>query len=185
MISLPRLAACALVAGAVVLGLRPGAGSAASGVVTQGSLFSLDSEGQIQAACPLKHTDVKAEITGFLARVTVTQEFSNPFPEKIEAVYTFPLPPNSAVDDMTMLVGGRTVRGKIKRREEARAIYEAARASGRLAGLLDQQRPNIFTQSVANIMPGEQVRIEISYVETLKYEDGRYEFSFPMMVGPR
>ncbi|HOL70973.1 MAG TPA: VIT and VWA domain-containing protein [Bryobacteraceae bacterium] len=185
MISLPRLAACALVAGAVVLGLRPGAGSAASGVVTQGSLFSLDSEGQIQAACPLKHTDVKAEITGFLARVTVTQEFSNPFPEKIEAVYTFPLPPNSAVDDMTMLVGGRTVRGKIKRREEARAIYEAARASGRLAGLLDQQRPNIFTQSVANIMPGEQVRIEISYVETLKYEDGRYEFSFPMVVGPR
>ncbi len=186
MSSLPHLATCTLVAGALVLGLHPGVSPAASSqAVTQGSLLSLDSQGRPQAACPLKHTDVKAEITGFLARVTVTQEFANPFQDKIEAVYTFPLPQNAAVDDMTMLVGGRTVRGKIKRREEARAIYEAARAAGHVAGLLDQERPNIFTQSVANIMPGEQVKITISYVETLKYEDGTYEFVFPMVVGPR
>jgi Ca-activated chloride channel family protein len=151
----------------------------------QGSLTRLAPNGQPAGLCPLKHTGVKAEITGFLARVEVTQEFGNPYQDKIEAVYTFPLPQNAAVDDMTLIVGERVVRGKIKRREEARAIYEAARAAGRVAGLLDQERPNIFTQHVANIMPGETVKITISYVETLKYEDGFYEFAFPMVVGPR
>jgi len=152
---------------------------------TQGSLQIIDSNGKPRAVCPLKHTDVKAEISGFLARVVVTQEFENPFKEKIEAVYTFPLPQNAAVDDMTMLVGDRTVRGKILRREEAQAVYEAAKSSGQTASLLNQERPNIFTQSVANILPGEQIKITISYVETLKYEDGSYEFVFPMVVGPR
>src|SRR6185295_3547279 len=92
---------------------------------------------------------------------------------------------NAAVDDMTMRVGGRTIHGRIKRREEARAVYEAARSAGHVASLLDQERPNIFTQSVANIMPGEQIVVTISYVETLKYENGSYEFVFPMVVGPR
>ncbi|MFS8086400.1 MAG: VIT domain-containing protein, partial [Acidobacteriota bacterium] len=138
-----------------------------------------------KAECPLKHTEVKAEISGFLSRVIVTQEFENPFKEKIEAVYTFPLPQNAAVDDMTMIVGDRTVRGKILRREEAQAVYEAAKTGGQTASLLNQERPNIFTQSVANILPGEQIKITISYVETLKYEDGAYEFRFPMVVGPR
>jgi Ca-activated chloride channel family protein len=135
--------------------------------------------------CPLRHTDVKAGISGPLARVTVTQEFENPFQEKIEAVYAFPLPPDSAVDDMTMLVGDRTIRGLIKPREEARQIYEDAKRSGHIAGLLDQERPNIFTQSVANITPGAKVKITISYVETVTYEAGTYEFNFPMVVAPR
>jgi Ca-activated chloride channel family protein len=152
---------------------------------TQGSLQVLDGSGKSKGVCPLKHTDVKAEISGFLSRVVVTQEFENPFKEKIEAVYTFPLPQNAAVDDMTMTVGDRTVRGKILRREEAQAVYEAAKSGGQVASLLDQERPNIFTQSVANILPGERVKILISYVETLKYEDGSYEFVFPMVVGPR
>lgn len=152
---------------------------------TQGALQIIDSDGKLQGACPLKHTAVKAEISGFLTRVTVTQEFANPFKEKIEAVYTFPLPQNSAVDDMTMLVGDRTVRGRILRREQAQAVYEAAKTGGQVASLLDQERANIFTQSVANIMPGEKIKIILSYVETLKYEDGSYEFVFPMVVGPR
>ena len=154
-------------------------------VETQGSLVVLDPEGKPKAQCPLKHTDVKAEISGFLSRVVVTQEFENPFKEKIEAVYTFPLPQNAAVDDMTMIVGDRTVRGKILRREEAQAVYEAAKTGGQVASLLDQERPNIFTQSVANILPGEQIKITISYVEKLKYSDGAYEFMFPMVVAPR
>src|SRR6267378_7243192 len=158
--------------------------SAQSGV-TPGALQVIDPNGKPKARCPLKHTDVKAEISGFLSRVVVTQEFENPFKEKIEAVYTFPLPQNAAVDDMTMIVGDRTVRGKILRREEAQAVYEAAKSNGQTASLLDQERPNIFTQSVANILPGEQIKITISYVETLKYEDGAYEFVFPMVVGPR
>src|SRR6185436_18555384 len=153
--------------------------------VTQGSLQALNPEKGAVTLCPLKRTDVKAEISGFLARVVVTQEFENPFYDAIEAVYAFPLPQNAAIDDMTMTLGGRTVLGRIKRREEARAVYEAARSAGKLASLLDQERPNIFTQSVANIMPGEKVKITISYVDRLKYEDGSYEFSFPMVVGPR
>jgi Ca-activated chloride channel family protein len=152
---------------------------------TPGALQVLDENGKPKTLCPLKHTDVKVEISGFLSRVNVTQQFENPFKEKIEAVYVFPLPAGAAVDDMTMVVGERTVRGKILRREEAQAVYEAAKAGGQVASLLDQERPNIFTQSVANILPGEQVKITISYVETLKYEAGSYEFSFPMVVGER
>jgi Ca-activated chloride channel homolog len=158
---------------------------AETGKVTQGSLQALNASGKPAGLCPLKHTDVKAEISGFLSRVVVTQEFENPFKDKIEAVYTFPLPQAAAVDDMTMRVGERTVKGRILRRAEAQAVYEAARQSGQVASLLDQERPNIFTQSVANIMPGEKVTVQISYVETLKYEDGSYEFVFPMVVGPR
>src|ERR1041385_3381693 len=150
-----------------------------------GELTVLDAQHKPKAICPLKHTDVKAEISGFVSRVVVTQQFENPFKEKIEAVYTFPLSQNAAVDDMTMLVGERTVRGKILPREEARLVYEAAKSNGQVASLLDQERPNIFTQSVANILPGEQVKITISYVETLSYVNGAYEFVFPMVVGPR
>jgi Ca-activated chloride channel family protein len=163
---------------------RSGTVEAAS-KVTQGALQIIDKDGKPGGQCPLKHTNVKAEISGSLARVTVTQEFHNPLREKIEAVYAFPLPQNAAVDDMTMIVGDRTVKGKIKRREEARMIYEAAREAGHVAGLLDQERPNIFTQSVANITPDATVKVTISYVEVLSYEDGTYQFVFPMVVGPR
>jgi len=153
--------------------------------VTQGALRVVDRSGKPKGDCPLTHTDVRAEVSGFISRVTVTQEFENPFEEKIEAVYVFPLPQDAAVDDMTMVVGGRTIKGRIMRREEARATYEQARARGNVASLLDQERPNVFTQSVANILPGQQVKVVISYVETLKYEAGTYEWSFPMVVGER
>lgn len=152
---------------------------------SSGSLSVIDSTGKPKSFCPLKHTDVKAEISGFISRVVVTQEFENPFKEKIEAVYTFPLPQDAAVDDMTMMIGDRVVRGKILPREEAQAVYEAAKTNGQVASLLDQDRPNIFKQSVANILPGDQIKITISYVETLKYDAGGYQFVFPMVVGPR
>lgn len=152
---------------------------------TSGSLGILNKDGSVTGACPLRHTDVRGAISGFLARVTVTQTFENTASEKIEAVYAFPLPENAAVDDMTIQVGQRTVRGIIKKREEAKAIYEQAKQSGHVAALLDQERPNIFTQAVANIMPADQVVVTISYLQTLDYEDGTYEFVFPMVVGPR
>jgi Ca-activated chloride channel family protein len=154
-------------------------------VPNAGFLNGMDSSGKPIGQCPLKHTSVKAEVSGFISRVTVTQDFDNPFTEKIEAVYTFPLPQSAAVDDLTMQIGDRTIKGKIMRREEAQTAYAAAKQLGKVAALLDQQRPNIFTQAVANIMPGQQIRIVISYVETLKYEDGSYEWSFPMVVAPR
>ncbi len=150
-----------------------------------GELQILGDNGVVAGACPLKHTDVTADIAGLVGRVTVKQTFHNPLNRKIEAVYVFPLPQDAAVDDMTMLVGDRRIVGQIKPRDEAREIYEAAKAAGHVASLLDQERPNIFTQSVANIEPGVEVVIEISYVETLKYADGVFEWVFPMVVGPR
>src|SRR5438093_1101199 len=184
---LKSLSVAAVSIAAILFFIYPGSvcacgNAAAQNEVTQGTLQVVAPNGAPKAVCPLKHTDVKAEISGFLSRVVVTQEFENPFSEKIEAVYTFPLPQNAAVDDMTMLVSDRTVRGKILRREEAQAVYEAAKSNGQTASLLNQERPNIFTQSVANILPGEQIKISISYVETLKYEDGSYEFVFPYDV---
>ena len=151
--------------------------------VTQGAL-RVKTEDEI-VECPLKHTDVKASISGFIARVTVTQTFDNPYDEKIEAVYVFPLPHTAAVDDMTMVIGERRIVGLIKRRAEARAMYERAIEQGATASLLEQERPNIFTQSVGNIKPGKEIRIEISYVDVLNYDMGSYEFHFPMVVGPR
>lgn len=152
--------------------------------VSGGELRILGREGET-AVCPLKTTSVECDITGFVARTTVRQVFHNPTNGKIEAIYVFPLPANAAVDDMVMTVGGRRIIGQIKPREEAREIYERAREAGHVASLLDQERPNIFTQSVTNIEPGAEVTIEISFVETLKYEDGLFEWVFPMVVGPR
>lgn len=138
-----------------------------------------------QPPCPLKHTAVQADISGFLARVTVTQQFVNPLDHAVEAVYLFPLPNRAAVDEMTMKVGDRTIKGDIRKREEAQRIYDEARNRGQLASLLNQERPNVFTQAVANIGPGMKVEITIRYVETLQYANGGYEFAFPMVVGPR
>jgi len=134
---------------------------------------------------PLKHTDVKASITGYISSVAVAQQFHNPFDSKIEAVYVFPLPENSAVSDFIMTIGDRTIRGIIREKEEAQQIYTQARAQGHVASLLTQERPNIFTQKVANIEPGKSIDINITYYGTLTYSDGGYEFAFPMVVGPR
>ncbi len=134
---------------------------------------------------PLAHTSVDAQIAGYVARVTVTQTFVNPFKEALEAVYVFPLPHQAAVDTMTMKIGDRVIKSVIKKRDEARKIYEQAKQAGKTTSLLEQERPNIFTQSIANIMPGDSIEIQISYVGVLKYEEGEYEFVFPMVVGPR
>jgi hypothetical protein len=150
-----------------------------------GRLEALDKEGSLMGPCALKHTDVKAEISGRFSRVTVTQEYHNPYSDKIEAVYTFPLSDRGGVDRMTMTIGDRVIVGEVKERESARRIYEQARDSGRTASLLEQERPNIFTQSVANIDPGATITIEISYVEIVAERDGELAFEFPTVVSPR
>jgi Ca-activated chloride channel family protein len=138
-----------------------------------------------QRLLPLKRTEVQVEISGFVAEVRVTQVFGNPAERPIEAVYVFPLPENAAVNDMTLVVGDRTIKGQIRKREEARKDYEEARAQGKTAALLDQERPNIFTQSVANIQPGREIKVTLKYIQNLDYDHGVYRFSFPMTVGPR
>ncbi|HNU09222.1 MAG TPA: VIT domain-containing protein, partial [Pyrinomonadaceae bacterium] len=141
----------------------------------EGSLEASSKSGTELGTCPLKHTKVRTDISGFLARVTVEQEFENSFNEAIEAVYVFPLSASGAVDSMKMTIGQRTIRGVMMKREDARKAYEAAKKDGKTASLLDQERPNVFTQSVANIQPGDRIDVEISYVETLKYDSGAYE----------
>ncbi|HOW72628.1 MAG TPA: VIT domain-containing protein, partial [Phycisphaerae bacterium] len=150
-----------------------------------GRLDALDRDGQIMGPCPLRHTDVDVSISAFFSRVRVTQRFQNTYSDKVEAVYTFPLSHRAAVDRMTMTVGDRVIVGEVHERQRARRMYEAAREQGYVASLLEQERPNLFTQSVANIEPGAEVTIDISYVEMLESKDGLYSFDFPMVVGPR
>ncbi|MEG4578810.1 VIT domain-containing protein [Microcoleus sp. MON1_C5] len=150
-----------------------------------GGLFVKTPNTTSEQVFPLKQTEVKAKIAGNISRVEVVQKFENPFPESIEAVYIFPLPDEAAVDDMEIKIGSRTIKADIKLREEALEIYEQARKQGRSAGLLEQERDNIFTQSLANIKPGEKIEVTIRYTESLKFAGGDYEFVFPMVVGPR
>ncbi|MDF5717360.1 MAG: VIT domain-containing protein [Rhizonema sp. NSF051] len=138
-----------------------------------------------QLVFPLKHTNLQAKITGNVSRVEVTQTFENPFTKPLEAIYVFPLPDEAAVDDMEIKIGDRIIKGSIKKREEAQKIYEQAKQQGRTAGFLEQERDNIFTQSLANIKPGEQIDVTIRYTNSLKFEKGNYEFVFPMVVGLR
>ncbi|NEP08798.1 MAG: after-VIT domain-containing protein [Symploca sp. SIO2C1] len=149
-----------------------------------GGLYVQSEDGQ-QQVFPLKHTKVDAKIAGNVSQVEVTQTFTNPFEEPLEAVYVFPLTDEAAVSDMEITIGDRIIKGEIKKREEAQQIYEQARRQGRTAGLLEQERANIFTQSLANIKPGEQIDVTIRYSDSLKFESGDYEFVFPMVVGPR
>jgi Ca-activated chloride channel family protein len=136
-------------------------------------------------ALPLKHTDVHAEIVGVMSAVEVVQHFTNPYQEPIEAVYAFPLPHQSAVHAMSMKIGDRKIEARVHTREEAKQVYEKAKQEGKTTSLLEQERPNIFTQSVANIMPGDQIEVHLHYIEELFPKDGSYEFVFPMVVGPR
>jgi Ca-activated chloride channel family protein len=152
-------------------------------IASQGELLVMQTGKKL--ALPLIHTDVVGRIDGFLARVNVTQKFVNLLDTTIEAVYTFPLPENAAVDSMIMTIGNHRIKGIIKERGEARAIYEQARRDGKTASLLEQERPNIFTQSVANILKNDTILVTISYVAELKYKNASYEFVFPMVVGPR
>ena len=160
------------------------AGSAqAAEEVRDGGLRFKTSAGTI--AAPLLGTDVDIRVTGHVARATVRQSFRNPHPEWYEGVYTFPLPENAAVDHLRIRIGERVVEGEIRERQTAKASYEQAKSEGRRATLIEQERPNIFTSSVANIGPGEAIVVEIEYQQTLRYDQGRYSLRFPMVVGPR
>ncbi len=134
---------------------------------------------------PLERTDIRGDVTLNIASVQVTQAFHNPFGAKIEAVYVFPLPQSAAVSDFLMVLGERRIRGIVREREEAERIYQAARNQGYHASLLSQERPNVFTQKVANIQPGERIDVEITYFQTLEWRDGAFEMVVPTVVGPR
>lgn len=133
----------------------------------------------------LLETEVDLEITGLLARAEVRQRFSNDSGEWAEGRYVFPLPDDAAVDALTIRAGGRLIVGEIQERGQARETYRQARESGRRAGLVEQERPNLFTTSVANIGPGEEVEVIIGFDAPVKFEEGRFSLRFPTSIAPR
>ena len=150
----------------------------------QGTLL-LREQGGGSAAAPLLSTDVHMVVSGMVARVTVKQHFVNPTAEWREGAYVFPLPEQSAIDHLSMLVGHRVIEGQIKERSEARRTYDNAKVEGRKATLVEQERSNMFTTSVANIGPTEQIEITLEYEETLRYDDGSFRLRFPLAITPR
>jgi Ca-activated chloride channel family protein len=147
-------------------------------------MMGVEWQGQ-QLALPLQHTKFETVVVGTVAETTVTQIFANPFDEPIEAVYMFPLHERAAVDDYWLTVGERSIRGQMQTREQARDTYEQAKSDGRTAGLLEQQRPNVFTQHVANIAPGDSIEVAVHVVQPLEQEHGVFSLVLPTVVGPR
>ena len=134
---------------------------------------------------PLKATSTSVDIAGVIADVRVTQIYKNEGQQPLEATYIFPASTRAAVYGMKMTIGERTIIAKIGKREEARRDYEKALAEGKRASLLEQQRPNVFQMNVGNLLPGDEIKVELSYTELLVPEDGVYEFVYPTVVGPR
>jgi len=134
---------------------------------------------------PLKETRAEVDIAGVIAAVRVHQVFENRAGKPIEAVYVFPASTRAAVHAMRMKIGSRTIEAHIERKKEARAQYEAAKQAGQRASLLEQERPNVFTTSVANIMPGDRIEVELDYSEMILPDNATYEFVYPTVVGPR
>ena len=134
---------------------------------------------------PLERTTVVARVAGNLARVRVRQTFANQSDRSLEATYVFPLPCKAAVDRFEVRVGNRKIAGRIETRERAYQIYQQAKHAGRTAGLLEQERDNLFTQSITHIQPGEQIEIHLCYTELLPWDGGEGEFVFPTVIGPR
>ena len=155
-----------------------------SGVREGSLLFKSVKSGQYVSA-PQLNTDVKIEITGMVAYARVIQEFENPGDEWLEGVYVFPLPEDAAVSHLTMDVGDRVIEGVIKEREEAKKVYSQAKKEGKKASLLEQERPNIFMMSLANIGPHEVIKVELEYQQTVRLDNGLFSLRFPTVVGPR
>lgn len=134
---------------------------------------------------PLKKTSVTANISGVIAETYVTQTYENKGERPIDASYLFPASTKVSVHGMVMEIGDEVITAKIKEREEAKQVFEEAKEEGKSASLLEQQRPNVFTMDVANVMPGDVVNIELHYTELIDCTEGTYEFVFPTVVGPR
>ena len=134
---------------------------------------------------PLKATQVDVVIAGVIADVKVTQRYRNDGKTPIEAEYVFPGSTRAAVHALTMTIGERRVEAEIREKQQARAEYAAAKSAGKSAALLEQQRPNVFKMNVANILPGDEVVVELRYTELVVPTDSVYEFVYPTVVGPR
>ena len=151
--------------------------------VRQGQLLFRSEQGNLLA--PTLSTHASLNVNGMIVRAKVKQQFSNPTSQWQEGVYVFPLPEDAAVDHLRMRIGERVIEGQVKERQQAKQIYQQAKAQGKKASLLEQQRPNMFTTSVANIAPGESIQVEIEYQQMLHYENERFSLRFPTAITPR
>lgn len=147
--------------------------------------FFVQSDDPSTDRLPLKSTAADVRIAGIIADVTVTQTYRNEGTRTLEAIYIFPASTRAAVYAMTMTIGERTIVARIREKQQARQEYEAAKHSGRSASLLEQHRPNVFQMNVANILPGDEIRVVLAYTELLVPTEGIYEFVYPVVVGPR
>jgi len=175
---IPRTALAAILIAAPLAHAQPVPEPDASG------LFFQNSANQTQQATRLE-TEVSIDVFGIVARVAVKQRFRNQSDSWIEGIYVFPLPDDAAVDELTMVIGTRRIEGEIQEREQAKQTYERARAAGQQASLVEQERPNLFTTSVANIAPGEEIAIEIGYLQTAGYDQDEFSLRLPMTLTPR
>ena len=164
---------------------RPAAPASPADSRTLSPYFFVKSDDASIDRLPLKSTSAAVDIVGVIARVKVSQVYRNEGRRALEAIYVFPASTRAAVHGMTMRIGERVITARIEERQEARRQYAQALQSGRTASLLEQQRPNVFQMNVANILPGDEIKVELVYSELLVPERGVYEFVYPTVVGPR
>src|SRR4030042_6703223 len=156
-----------------------------SGDRTLSPYFFVKSDDPQVDPLPLRSTSAVVNIAGVIADVQVTQIYKNEGKRPLEAIYFFPASTKAAVYGMKMTIGERVIDARIRKREDARREYEQARDQGKSASLLEQQRPNVFQMNVANILPGDEIKVELQYTELLVPTDRVYEFVYPTVVGPR
>jgi Ca-activated chloride channel family protein len=154
-------------------------------LATSGRFLMRRASGEAWTMAPNLATEASFRVAGVVARATVRQRFQNATDGWVEGVYVFPLPENAAVDHLLMKVGEREIEGQIREREQAKAEYQQAKSEGRKASLVEQERPNLFTTSVANLGPGETLVVEIEFQQTLAFDEGEVRLRFPLVVGPR
>jgi Ca-activated chloride channel family protein len=152
---------------------------------TSGRFLVRRAKGEPWTMAPTLQTEASFRVSGVIARASVRQRFRNGTDGWVEGVYVFPLPENAAVDHLRMRVGEREIEGQIRERQQAKREYERAKSEGKKASLVEQERPNIFTTSVANLGPGEELVVEIEFQQTLRFDEGEVRLRFPLVVGPR
>ncbi|MEH6519194.1 MAG: marine proteobacterial sortase target protein [Halioglobus sp.] len=153
--------------------------------VQAGQLLFQERQGGRFTPAVIQDSKVHFDISGMIARVRLEQTFHNGSDQWVEAVYAFPLPDTGAVRAMEMRVGERRIVGEIKEKSLAKKIYEKAKTAGKKASLVEQQRPNLFTNRVANIGPGEDVIVKLEYIQQVEYRAGEFFLRFPMTITPR
>jgi len=174
-------------AGFVALSLNPVHAQEAPGprLKTESPYFFVKSDDPAVDRLPLKATEVAVKISGVIADVTVTQTYRNEGQRAIEAKYVFPGSTKAAVSGLNVRLADRLITAQIREKQQAQIEYDTAKKEGKTAALLEQHLPNVFQMNVANILPGDDVKVELRYTELLVPQSGNYQFVFPTVVGPR